>query len=49
MRSELEETKNNLAELRAKCEADDNAIADLANFVKEHAGSESPDERNEAA
>lgn len=48
-RLELEDAKKNLAELRAKSEADDNAIADLADFVREHAGSESPDQRNEAA
>ncbi|MGA2440417.1 MAG: PilZ domain-containing protein [Tepidisphaeraceae bacterium] len=49
MRSELEETKRKLAELQTKAKADDSAIADLANFLKQHGGGESPAQTTEAA
>ncbi|MGD0770683.1 MAG: PilZ domain-containing protein [Tepidisphaeraceae bacterium] len=49
MRSELEETKRKLAELQAKAEADDSAIAELAAFLDQHGGGESPVRTTEAA
>jgi hypothetical protein len=49
LRSELEDTNKKLAELRDKSEADDNAIADLATFLKQHEGSESSVRKHEAA
>jgi len=49
MRSDLEDTKRKLAELQAKSEADDSAIADLAAFLKEHGPGQSPSQANEAA
>jgi hypothetical protein len=49
MRSELEDTKKKLAELRAKSDADDSAIADLAAFLQQRVGGDSPAQTNEAA
>jgi hypothetical protein len=49
MRSEMEEAKKKLAELKAKSDADDGAIADLATFLKQRAGAQSPAQADEAA
>jgi hypothetical protein len=49
MRSDLEDTKKKLAELRAKSDSDDSAIAELATFLKEHGPGQSPAQANEAA
>ena len=49
MRSELEEAKKMLAELQSKSEADDSAIAELASFLRQHGGGDSPARTTEAA
>jgi hypothetical protein len=49
MRSELEDTKAKLAEIRSKSDEDEDAIAELENFLKQHARREPPAKKNEAA
>jgi hypothetical protein len=49
MRSELEDTKSKLAEIRTKSDEDEDAIAELETFLKQHDRRELPVKKNEAA
>ncbi len=49
MRSELEDTKAKLAEVRTKSDEDEDAIAELENFLEEHDRRDPPERKNEAA
>jgi PilZ domain-containing protein len=49
MRAELEDTKAKLAEIRTKSDEDEDAIAELETFLKQHDRREPPAKKNEAA